>query len=332
MPVTNFKVIVIGAGPAGLTAAHALTLAGIDFVVLERRETIAPDSGASLVLAPTALRVMEQFGLLDKLLSIGGEISRTKMFDINGNLLGDSTDIADMKKKQVIQRVSPRVDRSSISTNEDTCHSHGSSPVAFHRAELIQTIYDGLTDAVKLKFLMKQRINNMETDGNGVRVFCADGSVHEGSVVIGADGVHSQTRRLMRNLAVTAEPQVAWDAEHPFSSEYRCMWCSFPRPTVQGNSFETQHKDRSVMYISGHERAWIFLYEKLPEKTNMRADYTDKDVEEFADRFADFPITETLKVKDAFAERLTAGMANLEEGVVKNWYYGRLVLVGDACQ
>lgn len=38
-----------------------------------------------------------------------------------------------------------------------------------------------------------------------------------------------------------------------------------------------------------------------------------------------------LRLKDVFASRLTGGMANLEEGVLKHWSHGRIVLAGDAC-
>lgn len=64
-----FKVIIVGGGPVGLTAAHALSLAGIDFLILERRDSIVLEEGASLVLGPNSLRVMHQFGLLDTLLA-----------------------------------------------------------------------------------------------------------------------------------------------------------------------------------------------------------------------------------------------------------------------
>jgi 2-polyprenyl-6-methoxyphenol hydroxylase-like FAD-dependent oxidoreductase len=93
------KIIVVGAGPAGLSLAHALTLAKIDFVVLERRDTVSMDSGASLVLAPTTLRVMEQFGLLDRLLALGGELKSNKTLDVKGNELGHSDAVQLMRKK-----------------------------------------------------------------------------------------------------------------------------------------------------------------------------------------------------------------------------------------
>lgn len=65
--MSNFKVIVIGGGPVGLTTAHALSKANIDYVVLEARPQIAEDVGASLVIFPPNLRVFSQFGLFGKL-------------------------------------------------------------------------------------------------------------------------------------------------------------------------------------------------------------------------------------------------------------------------
>lgn len=74
--MSDFKVIIIGAGPTGLTAAHSLSKAGIDFVVLERRPEVFEDVGASLALFPYTLRVLAQFGLHEKLREIGHEVLR----------------------------------------------------------------------------------------------------------------------------------------------------------------------------------------------------------------------------------------------------------------
>lgn len=65
------KVIIVGGGPNGITAAYALHHAGIDFVLLERRQNVFEDTGASLVLSPHNLRVFHQFGALDSLREIG---------------------------------------------------------------------------------------------------------------------------------------------------------------------------------------------------------------------------------------------------------------------
>lgn len=83
-----FKVIVAGGGPVGLTAAHALTRAGIDFIVLERQKSPFTEAGSSLVLNPQAMRILSQLGLLDALHSHGPCLVSTARMDHQGNDLG----------------------------------------------------------------------------------------------------------------------------------------------------------------------------------------------------------------------------------------------------
>lgn len=204
------------------------------------------------------------------------------------------------------------------------------APVAFHRAQLVEVLYDGLPDSAKSKVLLGKKLSDIQSDDQGVLVTCEDGSTYEGSVVIGADGVHSKTRQLMRKIALQADPLRQWDPEQPFASTYRCMWCSFPRPSDPGQGFDTQHKDNSLMYLAGRDRGYIFLYQKLPQTSRERASYTESDMEAYVEGFRDFPVTDHLKVKDVWQKRLTAGMSNLEEGLAAHWSWGRIVLAGDA--
>lgn len=86
---TTFKVIIIGGGPAGLAAAHALYLADIDFIVLERRAEIFEDKGASLIVHPHTLRVLHQFGILDDLLPHGTELNHHLSFTADGHVFAE---------------------------------------------------------------------------------------------------------------------------------------------------------------------------------------------------------------------------------------------------
>jgi hypothetical protein len=99
MAPSTFKVIVIGGGPVGITAAHALHHAGIDFVVLERRDELILDLGASLVLGPANLRVLHQFGLLNNLLELGGELHQSKGFTRDGHEFKNNFAFDTMKEK-----------------------------------------------------------------------------------------------------------------------------------------------------------------------------------------------------------------------------------------
>lgn len=62
----QFRVIVVGGGVAGLTASHCLQKAGIDHVVLERRDNVAPPEGASISMYPHGCRILHQIGCLEE--------------------------------------------------------------------------------------------------------------------------------------------------------------------------------------------------------------------------------------------------------------------------
>lgn len=175
-------------------------------------------------------------------------------------------------------------------------------------------------------------MTKVEEGEDSASVTCADGSTFVGSVVIGADGVYSQTREQLRQAMLRQGQQADCDEKQPYESAYRMLWCTFPRPASSppGDACETQDKDRSLGYLAGKQRGWIFLYEKLDKPTRERVVYSEKDIEHFAASFSDYPISETLLFKDVFRTH-KAGMANLGEGVVKNFSNNRIVLVGDAC-
>jgi 2-polyprenyl-6-methoxyphenol hydroxylase-like FAD-dependent oxidoreductase len=63
----GFRIIVAGGGLVGLTTAHILSKAGIDFVVLEQHDNVTPYLGSLLSIMPSTLRVLDQVGLMEPL-------------------------------------------------------------------------------------------------------------------------------------------------------------------------------------------------------------------------------------------------------------------------
>jgi 2-polyprenyl-6-methoxyphenol hydroxylase-like FAD-dependent oxidoreductase len=61
----HFRAIIVGGGLVGLTAAHILSKAGIDFIILEKHDTPLSMYGSTLALWPQTLRIFGQLGLLD---------------------------------------------------------------------------------------------------------------------------------------------------------------------------------------------------------------------------------------------------------------------------
>ncbi|KAI3393383.1 hypothetical protein diail_4312 [Diaporthe ilicicola] len=306
--MSDFKVIIIGAGPTGLTAAHALSKAGIDFVVLERRPQIVEDVGASIVLFSYNMRVFYQFGLLEKLQKIGHEVLRWADYTALGMFM-ESWHTHTLRE------------------------NHGSYSFMYHRAELIQAIYDGLSEEDQARIHTDKKLENIEDTDNGVVVTCADGSTYEGSIVLGADGVHSKTRRLMREISLRKSPDADVNDVEPFQHQYKTMWCSFPRQWqfAPGDHCITHGNTSSLQFLNASNRSWLFVYEKLQTKTTDRVSFTDQDMEQFAANHGDMMIGDCLTVKDIFPQRTTGGMANLEEGILPHWSGGRIVLAGDSC-
>lgn len=59
---SNLKVVVVGGGITGLTLANIFARLGIDFVLLEAYNEIAPQVGASIGIFGGGMRVLDQIG------------------------------------------------------------------------------------------------------------------------------------------------------------------------------------------------------------------------------------------------------------------------------
>lgn len=319
MPSTNFKVIVVGGGPVGLTAAHALTRAGIDFVVLESRPTVVINAGSNLVLLPTGMRILAQLGLLDALNAVSSPLAEIKRFDHAGRRIGDSNIFVHFGE------------------------NHGVLPRVISRHLLTKVMYEALPEESRAKMQANKRVSGIENTAEGVVVRCRDGSEYEGSVIIGADGAHSFIRQSMRALALEAaardpasststDEDNGINEEQPFLTTYRALWVRFPTQAdlKPGHANETHGRDAAIQLFAGEDTSVIGIYERFGEPTRESARFGPADEDAFVERWGHLPISGELTVADAYASREQAGMVNLEEGVVKHWSWETIVLVGDA--
>jgi 2-polyprenyl-6-methoxyphenol hydroxylase-like FAD-dependent oxidoreductase len=80
-------VVIIGAGPTGLSLACQFVRYGIDFVIVEKNETITPYSKALGVQART-LEIFDQIGLADEAVGRGAIAERARLL-IDGEVRGE---------------------------------------------------------------------------------------------------------------------------------------------------------------------------------------------------------------------------------------------------
>ncbi|KAF4471445.1 Zeaxanthin epoxidase chloroplastic [Fusarium albosuccineum] len=307
----GFKGIVVGGGPVGLTAAHALGRANIDFVLLESRPSPVVDAGGSLVLLPMGLRTFDQLGLRSSLDQVSSSLGHIYRQDHLGQDIGEALWF------QLIKQ------------------SFGSAPAVLSRHDLTKVLYDTLPETSQSKIIPNSKVSNITTNENGVEVTCADGSSYQGSIVIGADGAHSIVRQQMRNLALNANSEQVND-EKPYLTTFQALWLRMPTSVTgleAGVTSETHGPNAATQLFSAEDTTVLGLYEKLDKPTRERVRFTKDDEAALVERWGHLPLVPggKLSLKEAFAARTESGLVSLEEGVVDHWSYdGRIVLTGDA--
>ncbi|HEY7053584.1 MAG TPA: bifunctional 3-(3-hydroxy-phenyl)propionate/3-hydroxycinnamic acid hydroxylase [Mycobacterium sp.] len=167
---SDFDVVVVGAGPVGLTLANVLGLQGVRTLVVDERDTLI-DYPRGVGLDDEALRTFQAIGLVDAILphTVPNQILR--FFDAKRRLLAEMAPpdarFGWPKRNGFVQ---PLVD-----------------------AELLK----GLDRFDNVEVRWAHRMDDCTESADGVAVQLADGSSVTGRYVVGCDGGRSATRRAM---------------------------------------------------------------------------------------------------------------------------------------
>lgn len=203
------------------------------------------------------------------------------------------------------------------------------------RPQFVNILYACLPESAKARIHVGKRVTDIEVLSDGVRVHCADGTVEQGTIVIGADGVHSRTRQCMEALIEgKSAGKVDRDMERPYLATYRMLLGNLPEvPRLKpGGVYQSTSYGQSSQVVMGKGRGWWSVYEALEEPTRCRHRYTEQDKQDMISKYGDRHMAPGYRLRDIYS--LTVGEAhliNLEEGRVDRWSWGgRIALVGDA--
>ncbi|KAF2031324.1 FAD/NAD(P)-binding domain-containing protein [Setomelanomma holmii] len=305
-----FRVIIVGAGVVGLSLSQALQLANIDHVVLEKHSKIVSLHGAALMIYPGVARVFDQMGILKKIQDSMTPISREYQRWPDGSVL--------MHGKSLI----------------NMAEVFDMPVILFDRQKCVTHLYDGLPDQSKVR--TSARVQRLEQDGQGVKVWLTDGTCEEGDMVVGADGVHSLVRELMWDYADKNDPKLIPESDRKaLFAQYKGLF----GVSNQGDLPDLGPADVNI--IGGQDVTkllftqpgiayWALIYKDEYSQPPKSWKPSEEEVEEVAQRFKDIKFGESLAFHGLWKNKTRSGLVNIEEGILDKWHAGRIVLVGDS--
>ncbi|KAF2137188.1 uncharacterized protein K452DRAFT_236177 [Aplosporella prunicola CBS 121167] len=290
--------------------ANILEQQGIAYVLWESQSQVAPPAGASIGLMPNGLRILDQIGVIQDLEQYAVPHDAWEHRDGNGTLYCTLRFMRSYPD-QAVARL-------------------GYSGFFMERQRLLEILYAKVGD--KTKVHTSKRLSSVQNFSTHAIITATDGSQVSCDFVVGADGVRSAVRREIE--ALTPGLQETLDSTY-FASKYACVYgISNALPQITpGRFFTVYQSDASLLIFSGMNGVlYWFLIEDLKTSVEFSENkrYAAKDIEAAYAKVANTTVTTGVKFSDIFANRRTAIMTGLEEGIAKNWVRGRMVLMGDA--
>ncbi|MEM7291799.1 MAG: 3-hydroxybenzoate 6-monooxygenase [Pseudomonadota bacterium] len=167
--------IIAGGGIGGLATALGLARKGVASQVLERSAEFG-EIGAGIQLGPNAFHCFDYLGIGEAARQGAVYIDQLRLMDA---IVGDEI--------------------AHIDLGEDFRSRFGNPYAVVHRADLHRTLLEACEASPLVSLKTRHRVRGYEQDDDEVRVQCEDRTSVAGSVLIGADGLHSDVRRQLLN-------------------------------------------------------------------------------------------------------------------------------------
>ena len=289
------KVLVCGAGIAGLTLAYCLERHGHTVLIVDRARRLRGD-GYMIDFFGSGFDAMERLGLLPELAEIHQPVERFIVLDAKGRLQ---------------LSVAYTVIRQRLFRNRHFNFTRGRLEQLLHRKLITSTIQ------------FDTSVESYEEDDGGICVRLTDGTTQMVDLLVGADGVHSRLRRLVFG-ARDFVTQLGYEAAG-FIIESPSPLLDISRALVT----VTAPHHQVALYPTGDGRLAAFF---LHDVNRSHRDSPDGSLcDGLRRRYQDLQwlVPEVLEEceRSPTAYFDTAGQVDLP-----HWSHGRAVLLGDACQ
>jgi 2-polyprenyl-6-methoxyphenol hydroxylase-like FAD-dependent oxidoreductase len=285
------KALIIGAGPAGLTAALALGRVGIPAAVFERAPALIM-AGAGLGVQSNALRALQKLGVGDTIEAAGTELRNQETLDSRGKLLFT------MPKGEVADEF-------------------GTPTISVARSDVQLAVMNVLAEGIVRS---GRECVAVEQDPEGVTATFADGSTERGALLIAADGGRSVVRT---HVYGEADPTPRYSGFTIWRSIVEMPPDELPPHTSR--TF-LGYGQQFAMFPIGRNRIYWGLMQLEPEgQRDSRPGLRDKLIDELAG-FPEVTRRLVLATDEAAIQRTDIHDRDPEQ----TWHKGRVVLIGDA--
>jgi 2-polyprenyl-6-methoxyphenol hydroxylase-like FAD-dependent oxidoreductase len=171
------RVLIAGGGVAGAATALALQRAGIASAVYEAHPSGGEDAGAFLTVMANGMAALDAIGAAEAVERVSYPARSVAVFDSGGQL----------QRQRAI-----------------------SGPARTLRRADLHCALQELAVARGIPVEHGKRLTGASASGSAVRLRFADGTTAEGEMLVGADGIHSVTRRLIDPAA----PEPRFTGQH----------------------------------------------------------------------------------------------------------------------
>jgi FAD-dependent urate hydroxylase len=292
------KALIVGGGVAGPVAAMALQRAGIDSVIYEAHAGGADDAGAFLTFASNGLDALRAIEAHNLVMDKGFPTPRMEIQSGTGKHLG----------------VVPNGGMLSDGTVSQT----------LKRADLYRGLRDeALRRSAHIEY-GKRLVDAGITPDGGVVAWFEDGTEAEGDLLIGADGIHSRTRRIIDPAAPGARYIPVLNIGG---------YASNLRVPAEPGTFRMIFGKRAFFGYAVHPSGEIWWFANPPRadepsKAELSAISTEQWREILIDLFAgdDTPAVDIIRATPGDL----SGWATYDLPSVPTWHRGPMVIIGDA--